>query len=505
LSNVTQTSLGPNGMNKLIINHIDKHYVTSDAATMLAELEVAHPAAKLLVMASQMQEQEYGDGTNFVIVFAGELLRHSEEFLKQGLHSADIISGYECALEQALKYLSDCVCWSVKDVRSEAELSKAIGPVIASKKLGVESLLSKLVAQAAVCVMPPNAKDFSVDSIRVSKLSGGSLSQSHLVNGIVINREPAGTVSSKTNCNVVVFSCGLEVSGTEAKGTVLLNTAEELTNFTKGEEDQMEELMKGIKNAGVNAIVVGGSISDIGQHFANKYDILTIKLTSKFELRRLCKTLGAVALVRMGVPIPEEIGKAESISVEEISSKKVTVVKAKGSKVVTIVLRAATPSVLDEVERSIDDAVNCIKSIVRDPRFVPGAGASDIEVAHQLQVFGSGVSGLDQLAILKYAESFECVVRILAENSGHDATEVKTNLYSLHAKGKKNFGVDVESGGVVVDAVEKHILDHHDTKAWAIRLATEAALTVLRIDQIIMARPAGGPKPPQKEGWDEED
>ncbi|CEM04277.1 unnamed protein product [Vitrella brassicaformis CCMP3155] len=510
LATITKTSLGPNSMNKLIISHIDKHYVTSDAATMVNELEVVHPAAKLVVMASKMQEEEYGDGTNLTVVMAGELLIMAENLLKQGLHTSDVIKGYEMAIKKALQILEGCVCWSVKDPTIVEELRKGVRTSLSSKQLGIEDQLAQLVAEAAVKAMPRSVSDFNVDNIRVCKLQGGSLSDSHVISGMVHGRDATGSVKHKQGeLKVCVLSCGIEFTGTETKGTVLLHNAEELLNFTKKEEQKMEETIRAVRDAGVEVIVSGGNISDIAQHFCNKYDILTVKVQSKFELRRLCRTLGAAAMVRLGAPLPDELGTAEYVSVEEIGSSKVTVIRASGSRVATIVLRGATPNVLDEVERAIDDAVNCVRSITRDRRFVPGAGATEVEIAHQLQQFGATVSGLDQYAVLKFGEALEAVPRILSDNAGQDATNVLTALYAAHQEGRKNTGVNVEGGAgsgaeATIDAVEHGIFDHHDTKAWAMKLATDAAITVLRVDQIIMAKPAGGPKPGEQGPPDEE-
>eukprot|EP00922_Rhytidocystis_sp_ex-Travisia-forbesii_P055520 GHVS01082230.1.p1 GENE.GHVS01082230.1~~GHVS01082230.1.p1 ORF type:complete len:542 (-),score=95.21 GHVS01082230.1:253-1878(-) len=497
ISNITQTSMGPNSMNKLLISHLGKQMVTSDASVMATEMEVQHPAARMLVMASKMQDGEYGDGTNFVLVFGGELLSQAENLLKQGIHIADIIRGYEVASDKCLEYLKDCTCWTLNNPLDYKELSTGIRTCLSSKHLGIERQLSDLVAKAAVAVMPHNIANFNVENIRVCKLTGGNLHQTHIVNGMVILKEPHGASKSKKNVKVMVLGCGLEMTGTEAKGTVLISSAKELIDFSKGEEDQMEQAIKDIKGAGVDAIIVNGPISDMAQHFCDAQQILTLKVQSKFDIRRICKTLQTTAVVRLGAPLPEEIGLAESIEVEEISSKKVTVIKGRESKVASIVLRGSTPNTLDEIERSIDDAISCVKSVTKSGRFVAGGGAVEMEMASQLQTFASGVSGLEQYAVRKFAESFECVPRILSENAGHDSMKAITALYAAHEHGKKYEGVDVEgkSGGITLDACKAEIFDHLETKHWAISLAVDAVLTVLRLDHIIVARQAGGPKP----------
>uniref|UniRef100_A0A0G4FZU3 CCT-theta n=1 Tax=Chromera velia CCMP2878 TaxID=1169474 RepID=A0A0G4FZU3_9ALVE len=540
LSEITRTSLGPNSMQKLIINHIEKHYVTSNAAKMVSELEVMHPAAKLVVGAASMQEQEFGNATNFVVTFAGELLTQAEALCKMGLHTADIIKGFERALATVEETLPGLTCWSLTDLKDTKQVQKAVKPAIAAKQYGLETELSALVAEAVTKVMPSDPKKFDVDNVRVAKINGSSLSNSFVVEGMVVGRPPSGTEQQKLNCKVLVLGCGLEMTGTETKGTVLLHNAEELLNFTKGEENKMEEVIKEIKDTGVEVIVSHGNIAEIAQHFCNKYKILTIKIQSKFELRRICRTLGATALVRLGAPLPEEMGTAESVEVVEMASQKATVLKAKDTKVSTIVLRGASSNALEEVERAIDNAIQTVRAGTKDSKFVPGAGASEIELALVLRKTGVMETGLDQYAVLKFGEALECVPKILAENAGFRATDTVTELYAAHqAGGLKTAGVDVDGGqpfgssperdaalkpvaearsraGAAVaasDDTASHVIcsatlgvvDHMQTKLWAIKLSTDAVLTVLRVDQIIMSKPAGGPKPKEGGPGDDDD
>ncbi|KAF8820834.1 putative T complex chaperonin [Cardiosporidium cionae] len=496
LSTITQTSLGPNSMNKLIVNRLEKRFVTSDAAVMISELEVEHPAAKLLIQAAKMQENEFGDFTNFVLTFGGELLNQAEALIKQGLHTADISKGYETAITKCLEYLNEASCWEIKDVRNPVAICEAIKPVIASKQGSTDGKIFQLVAETVALVLPPNLKDFNTENIRVAQLIGGSIDMSYSINGMVILRDSEGNIKKKKNPKVLILSCGLEITGTEATSTVLLKNAQELLDFTKGEEHQMETLISGIQQAGVGVIISNGAISEIAQHYCNKYDILTLRVPSKHEIRRLCRSLGAVALVRLGVPLPEEIGVAESVEVQEIASKKVTVIRAKDSRVGTIVLRGATKNVLDEVERAIDDSISCVKSFLNDPKFVAGAGAIEIHLAHKLQELGSNIPGLDQYAVLKFATALECIPKIIASNAGYNPTEAITKLYAAHQQGEITTGINITGPSMILDAKTEGIFDHKETKFWAIKLAVDAVLTILRVDQILMAKPAGGPAPP---------
>jgi len=494
LALITKTSLGPYGMNKLIVNHLGRHFVTSDTNTMVNELEVMHPAAKLIVMAAKAQEQECGDATNLCVSLGGELLQRAEELLKEGIHANDVYKGYDLAKDKALAYLDDSLAWTCDDLRSVEQMTKCLRTCIASKQLGAEGPLAKLVAEACVKVMPPVPSKFDVDNVRVTKVQGGNLTGSFVVEGMAISRPTSGVVQSAEKTKVAVYAEGIDLGSTETKGTVLLNNADELMNFTKDEEHKMDEFIRGVKDMGVGVVVSGGPISDVALHYINKYKLMALKIQSKFELKRICRTVGATSIVRTGPPLPEECGYVESVKVEEISSQKFSIIKTRDSKIATIVLRSATPNVLDELERAIDNAVNVVRCSAKDQKFVAGGGATEIEIAHRLQQYGATVPGLDQYAVLKFAEALEVVPKVLAENAGHSHVDAITALYAAHQKGEKGVGIDVDSGALVCDAPEKGILDHLETKRWAFRFTLDAVLTVLKVDQIIMSKQAGGPK-----------
>ena len=510
---MTRSSFGPYGLNKLIVNHLEKHFVTRDAAVILEEMEVIHPAAKLVVMAAKAQEQECGDGTNLVTVFAGELLTQAEELLKQGIHASDVVRGYELAIEGIVSELKKHSNLTVKNPRDKAELVKVLEPVLATKQYGQERFLAKLVADACVSIMPEGKlHEFNPDNVRVASMTGsGVFANSHVVSGVVCPRDTLGNEKRKLKAKVAVFGIGLENAGPETSGTVLLNNANDLLNFTKGEEARMEEFVKSLVAAGIDAVITGGNVQDIALHFLNKYKILVVKCTSKFELRRLCETLGATALNRMGPPVPEETGFAESIEVVEISNHKVTQVKAKDTLVSTIVLRGATANMLAEVERSIIDAVNVVRCLCvkQELEFCPGGGATELEVAAAIHKLGDSHTGLEQYSIHKVAEALEVIPKVLAKNSGLDADETLAALNAAHSKGNKFACVNVDAEGrskdAVADAVAKGIYDHLGSKTWALRLAMDAVLTVLRIQHIIVAKQAGGPRAPKGESIVDDD
>jgi T-complex protein 1 subunit theta len=456
IASTVQTSLGPYGRNKIIINHLQKMILTSDAASILRELDVVHPAAKLLVMASQQQEAEMGDATNLVIILAGELLRKAEELLRMGLKTSDVVTGYERAQKFALEALEGLVVDKIEDMRSRDELGRAVRTVVASKQNASADFLADLVAGAVLEVLPKNPINFNVDNIRVVKIMGGSLEQSRVVRGMVFGREPDGSVKRATRAKVGVFSCPIDISQTETKGTVLLHSAKEMLDYTKGEEKRLEGVIKELYDSGLRVVVAGSTVGELALHYLNRFGILFIRILSKFELRRLCRVVGATPLARLGAPMPDEMGTVDVVETLEIGGDRVTVFRQQNevTRTATIVLRGATMNYLDDLERAVDDGVNVIKAITRDPRLVPGAGATEMQLVERIQAYGERTPGLPQYAIKKYGEAFEIVPRILAESAGLDATEVLSRLYTAHHK-KDDWttGVDIE-----VMALTQHLL-----------------------------------------------
>ncbi|TFK50907.1 T-complex protein 1 [Heliocybe sulcata] len=515
LSDLVRTSFGPNGRNKLLINHLGKLFVTSDAATILREMEVVHPAAKLVVMASQAQEAEMGDATNMVIMLAGELLKKAEHLLVMGLHPSEIIRGYELACTKTLAEFDNLSCSSLSIPFTQDALSSALKPAIASKQYGYEDTLSSLVAEAAMVVMPPNPKNFNVDNVRVVKIMGGSLANSRVVQGMVFGREPEGNIKNVKKAKVAVYTCGIDVAQTETKGTVLIHNKEEMLNFTRGEEQALEKIIKEIADSGVKVIIAGSNVGELAMHYLNRFDIAVLKVLSKFDLRRLCRVVNATPLARIGAPTPEEAGFVDVFESVEVGGDRVTVLRQEEggeekTRTATIVLRGATQNHLDDLERAIDDGVNVIKSLMKDQKLVPGAGATELELAKRIEVYGSGLKGLSQHAVRRYASALEVVPRTLAENAfgAAEGNEVLSRLWAKHEeKDGEAWGVDVEAEtDGTLSAVDHKILDSLAAKSWAVKLATEAAVAVLSVDSIIMSKPAGGPKIPQQAGnWDDDD
>lgn len=522
LSRMLSSSLGPQGRNKLVVNHLGKMIVTSDCASILKEIEVEHPAAKILELAVQQQEKECGDGTNLVLTFAGQLLTATLDLMKTmgWKHKTDIMEGFHLASTKLLKELlvtdkdgdnGGCVVSTLPHPASSPEAlemlkEKVLKPVLGSKQYGSEDVLSDLIVQACKIVLNDNETSavLQPSSIRTVKILGGNVRQSACVQGFVAQRgvETTRTASEK-NAKIVVYASGVEASSTEAKGTVLMKTAEDLKNYNRTEEMKMEEIIQGIAQSGVKVIVSGGTISDMALHFIEKYELIALRLSSKWELRRLCQATGATALVRLGAPTAEEMGTATTTQ-KIVGGRTVTVFENDTdgkSKIATLVLRASTSSVLNDLERAVEDGVHAVQMACKDGRIVYGGGACEMECAVRLDRLADQHPGLEQYAIRAFAKSLECVARTLAENAGWDAVQVLSDMRAAHSNGNNDVGVDLENNPgstsmKISSSASDGVYDLMHVKRSALKLAIEAATTILKVDQIIMSKRAGGPKMP---------
>nr|KYP62363.1 T-complex protein 1 subunit theta [Cajanus cajan] len=489
LSTITRTSLGPNGMNKMVINHLDK-----------------------------------------LFVFRSRCISYRTF---KNIYANDAVN------QDSMHYHITLSCLIVVDY--------SLSLIDLSLNVILPFSLPSNFFFACIQVCPKNPANFNVDNVRVAKLLGGGLHNSTVVRGMVLKSDAVGTIKHAEKAKVAVFAGGVDTSATETKGTVLIHTAEqiggdsperrgdsqrcraerrgdarrcrtkevrraeevrrakELENYSKTEEAKVEELIKAVADSGAKVIVSGGSVGEMALHFCERYKLMVLKISSKFELRRFCRTTGSIAMLKLGQPNPDDLGYVDSVSVEEIGGVRVIVVKNEegGNSVATVVLRGSTDSILDDLERAVDDGVNTYKAMCRDSRIVPGAAATEIELAKRVKDFSFKETGLDQYAIAKFAESFEMIPRTLAENAGLNAMEIISSLYAEHASGNVKVGIDLEEG-VCKDVSTLSIWDLHVTKFFALKYAADAACTVLRVDQIIMSKPAGGPRREQPAGMDED-
>jgi T-complex protein 1 subunit theta len=410
-----------------------------------------------------------------------------------GLHPSEILIGYEKASIYCHELLEKQVCYTVKNTANHEEMLRCMKSSVASKQYGLEDLLGGLITKACLHTMGKKGGKLNVDNVRVQKILGGGIQDSEVIQGMVCIRQSQTSIHRVNDAKVAVFNTNIEMQQGETKGTVLLTSADQLQNYSKSEEAQFEKFIMGLAEANITVVVCTGSMSEMAVHFFEKYKIMAIKIMSKFEMKRIARAVGATPVVKLGTPSPEELGFAHEVIFKEISSQKCIVFRRDEpeNKMATIVLRGSTTNMLDDVERAIDDGVNAIKTLTRDPRMVPGAGACEINLAKKISEYGKTQPGLDQYAIERFAHALEIIPRVIAENAGLKAEEIIADLYAK--TGESNvWGIDV-ADGKVKDVNELGIYDCWDTKSWALKLSVDAVLTILKVDQIIMSKPAGGP------------
>ena len=494
MASMTRTSLGQNGNYKYIINMHDKLFLTKDTNVMANELEINHPAVNVLVDALKAQSQEQGDGTNFVVTFGGELMKYASKLVTEGLEIAAISEGFEKAYNKTMELLDKAETYKVSDVTNLEDATKFIKPVIGSKLVhGQEEFLAPLVAQACINVVPKEKEKFDVDNVRVAKILGGNLMKSEVIKGMLVVRKTEGSVISCEKCNVGVYNCEFTTKGAETNDQVVFKTADELLNYTKSEEEHMEKVIKEIVDSGVKCVITGGAISNLAIHYLDKYGVMAFRTMSKFELRRIARSIGATLLVKLGAPTKEEMGYADEIKLTEVSSQKCILIRrdSENNKISTVVLRGTTNDMLDNLERVVNCGVNAYRAVCKSPVFVAGAGAIDMYLSQKIVEYSREVKSLDQYAIEAFGEAFEVIPRTIMENSGINVNE---KLSTLRAKNSRNpnMGINIKTGDIE-DAFQLGVLDHLETKRWSIKHAYNSIRTIIKIDQIIVAKPAGGP------------
>ena len=494
MASMTRTSLGQNGNYKYIINMHDKLFLTKDTNVMANELEINHPAVNVLVDALKAQSQEQGDGTNFVVTFGGELMKYASKLVTEGLEIAAISEGFEKAYNKTMELLDKAETYKVSDVTNLEDATRFIKPVIGSKLVhGQEEFLAPLVAQACINVVPKEKEKFDVDNVRVAKILGGNLMKSEVIKGMLVVRKTEGSVISCEKCNVGVYNCEFTTKGAETNDQVVFKTADELLNYTKSEEEHMEKIIKEIVDSGVKCVITGGAISNLAIHYLDKYGVMAFRTMSKFELRRIARSIGATLLVKLGAPTKEEMGYADEIKLTEVSSQKCILIRrdSENNKISTVVLRGTTNDMLDNLERVVNCGVNAYRAVCKSPVFVAGAGAIDMYLSQKIVEYSREVKSLDQYAIEAFGEAFEVIPRTIMENSGINVNE---KLSTLRAKNSRNpnMGINIKTGDIE-DAFQLGVLDHLETKRWSIKHAYNSIRTIIKIDQIIVAKPAGGP------------
>lgn len=503
LGDLLRTSFGPSGRNKLLLNNLDKVLVTSDAQTIMREAGVVHPAAKLLVQVAQQQSAEVGDGAAVVVTLTAALLGKAADLIQLGIRPGVIRDGFNVGIVKALEILDQLVVesvipdWKNADAKTLGQqLLPLLRPVISSKQLGMEDFLSELAADALAHAVPCDAPErFDMDNVRIVKIMGASVLQSQVIHGLVLNRKLEG-VLPKGPARVAVYSCPLDIARTETKGTVLLKSAEQMKAFSKDEERSLEAGLKAIADSGAQLLVTSDTVSDLALHFMERLGLASLKVTSKFDLRRIVRATGARALTSLLPPKTEELGTTSEVFVMDIGSDVCTILKNdKGARISTIVLRGSSTNVMDDYERSILNGISVAKAVLMaaDGRLLPGAGACEMELGKRLGewALNSGLSGLPLMSLQYFSEAFSMIPQVLAENAGYDPITYMAALEAAHNNGRSSAGVHPEES----EPVDTHIRDALIVKRKAVMYAGRVASLVLGVDQIIMAKQVnpGGP------------
>ena len=492
VANAVKTTLGPKGMDKMLVSELGDIIITNDGATILDEMNVEHPVAKIMVDIAKTQDKEVGDGTTSVVIMAGELLKGAGELIEQGIHPTTIIRGYKMAAENATQILEN-VARKV-DINDDAILQKIAQVSMGSKNVGDENTkaqLGKIVIKAVRQVIEKDASGKSVidhDFIKLEKKAGGAISDTSLINGVLIDKEIAHSSMprSVSAAKIALLDVALEIEKTETDAKIEITSPEQMQAFLQQEERMLKDMVKKIEASKANVLFTQKGIDDVAQHYLAKAGILSVRRVKKSDMEKLARATGAKIVTSLDDLTEPDLGKAGLVEERKISGERMVFVEGcKDPKSVTIFVRGGNQQVVDEVERSITDVIGAISSVMIDGKYVIGGGSVEIDIANGLRMYSSNVGGREQLAIQKFADAVEIVPRTLAESAGMDAIDTLVQLRSMH-KGKSGSveGVDISKNSVS-DMQKRGVFEPLKVKQQAIYSASEAAEIILRIDDII--------------------
>ncbi len=494
VAETVRTTLGPKGMDKMIVDAAGGITVTNDGVTILQEMQIEHPTAKMIVEVDKTQEEQVCDGNTTVVILAGDLLKNAEKLLDQNIHPTVIVKGYRLAAEKAQAVLQEMAETITPQDRDK--LRQIIITAITGK--GAESSKDKLadVLLEAINTVEQNNKVL-MDDIKIEKKTGGSTEDTELIRGIVLDKEKVhSTMPTKvTNAKIALLDCAIEVKETETDAKIQVTDPMQLQAFLEREERTIRDMANKIISAGANVVFCQKGIDDLAQYFLAKAGVYAARRVAKSDMEKLARATGAVIISKISELTPKELGFAGIVEEQKISGEDMTYVReCKNPKSVTIMLRGGTEHVLAESERALKDALGDVIAALESGKVVAGAGATEIELAKKIREYATSLSGREQLAVLAFADAIEVVPRTLAENAGLDPIDMMTELKSKHEEGNKWYGLDVFEGKVV-DAWERGIIEPLKIKLQAVKSATEVAQLILRIDDII----AGGSKPKEQQ------
>jgi thermosome len=506
LAEVLKTSLGPRGMDKMLIDSLGDVTITGDGATILKEMEIQHPAAKMLVEVAKAQDTEVGDGTTTVVILAGEFLKKAEELLLQNIHPVMIIDGYRKALEFAMKEVEKLtvpVSINDHDLIKQAAITSMYSKAISEYKEKLADIALKACLKVTEKV--GDRYKVNVDYIKIEKRKGKSLDETELINGIVLDKEVvhSGMPKLVKNARIAVINAPLEIEKTEITSKISITSPEQMKAFLDEETRILSKMVEKIASAGANVVICQKGIDDVAQYLLKKKNILAVRRVKESDIEKVAKATGARIVTNIDDLTPDDLGYAGIVEERKVGEEKMVFIEdCKDPRAVTILVRGASEMIVDEAERALHDAIYVIKNVLETGKLVYGGGAIEISLANKIREFATTLPSKEQLAALKYAEAIEVIPTILAETAGMDPLEVLVNLKSYHAKGEIHYGINVLEGKIS-SMKDLKIFDPANVKIQALKAATEAAIMLLRIDDIIAASP---PKEKEKEkkGGEEE-
>jgi thermosome len=505
LGEVLKTSLGPRGLDKMLVDSFGDVTVTNDGATIVKEMEIQHPAAKLLVETAKAVDAEVGDGTTSVVVLASALLEKAERLLDQNIHPTIIIEGYKKALDHALKILDEvAIKVDIGNIetpegfaKSKEELKKVLNSILASKYIATPDVIDKLIdmtVEAALIATERRGDRYEVilDNVKIEKKKGGSLLDSRLIRGVVLDKEVVhpGMPKRVTNARIALLDAPLEIEKPEIDAEIRINDPLQMKKFLEEEENILRNYVDKIAAVGANVVICQKGIDDVAQHFLAKKGILAVRRVKRSDMEKLERATGGRIVTSIRDLTEKDLGYAELVEERKVGNDKMVFVEgAKNPKAVTILLRGANDMILDETERSLNDGLHAVRNIIREPKIVAGGGAVEVELALRLRKIAESVGGKEQLAFQAFADAVEEIAAILASTAGMDVLDTIMNLRKVHAEGKVSAGIDVLNAKILDDMTKINVIDPVLVKKQVLKAAVEAATSLLKIDDVIGAAP----------------
>jgi len=491
IAEAVRTTLGPKGMDKMLVDSLGDVVITNDGVTILKEMDVEHPAAKMIIEVAKTQEDEVGDGTTTAVVLAGELLKKAEDLLEQDIHPSIICRGYRLAAEKAIEVLEN-IAIDV-DLNDDATLRKIAATAITGKhaEYAIEHL-SGIVVDAVRKVAELENGKYVVDedNIKLEKRQGGGVEDTELIDGIVIDKEVVhpGMPKRVKNAKIAVLKAALEVKETETDAEIRITDPEMLQKFIEQEEKMLKEMVDTLVNAGANVVFCQKGIDDLAQYYLAKAGVLAVRRVKQSDIEKIAKATGAKILTDLRDVKSEDLGEAELVEEKKVGDEEMVFIRGcKNPKAVTILIRGGTEHIVDEVERSLQDAIKVCKAALESGKVVAGGGAPEIEASLKIRDWAPTLGGREQLAAEAFASALEIIPRSLAENAGLDPIDILVELKKAHEGDNVFAGVDVFEGKVT-DMRESGVLEPLRVKTQAINSATEVAIMILRIDDVIAAK-----------------